>query len=80
MRKRALKKFYLFLLSADVFVHVIFVIFSLSRLPREEEKKFDTLEEIDGLSLIRSTAFIESFLQQRVLRKGRTEKNSILFS
>ena len=47
---------------------------------RRGEKLRHALEERDGLSLIRSTAFIESFLQQRVLRKGRTEKKSISFS
>ena len=53
MRRTSLKKKILVSLSADVFVHVIFVIFSLSRLPChqiKEGKKFDTFEEMDDRS------------------------------
>jgi hypothetical protein len=56
---------------------VLFVIFSLSRLPcqrREEGEKSDPLKEMDD----RSPRY--AFNQQRVLRKGRTEKKSISFS
>ena len=92
MRKRTRfsYKFFLILLqpsAGGVCFHVIFFSLSLSLDPGgqshgDEEKNFDTFEEErDGLSLIRSTeAFWWSFLQQRVLRKGRSEKNSILFS